>query len=69
MELPFGWISDVWARGLGTCWDRFVLAAAPAGDGWALSAVPPDLGPPTQITISRPPSRPKPLREPGPGPG
>ena len=47
-ELPFGWISEVWARGLGTCWDRFCLAAAPAGDGWALSAVAPDLGPPTR---------------------
>jgi hypothetical protein len=55
VELPFGWISDVWARGLGTCWDRFVLAAAPAGDGWALSAVAPDLGPPAQITITGPP--------------
>ena len=55
VELPFGWISDVWARGLGTCWDRFILAAAPAGDGWALSAVPPDLGPPAQITITGPP--------------
>jgi hypothetical protein len=53
-ELPFSWISDVWARGLGTCWDRFVLAAAPAGDGWALSAVAPDLGPPAQITITGP---------------
>ncbi len=54
VELPFGWISDVWARGLGACWDRFVLAAAPAGDGWALSAVAPDLGPPAQITITGP---------------
>jgi hypothetical protein len=54
VELPFGWISDVWARGLATCWDRFALAAAPAGDGWALSAVPPDLGPPAQITITGP---------------
>ena len=55
VELPFGWISEVWARGLGTCWDRFILAAAPAGDGWALSAVAPDLGPPAQITITGPP--------------
>jgi hypothetical protein len=54
VELPFGWISDVWARGLGTCWDRFVLAAAPAGDGWTLSTVAPDLGPPAQITITGP---------------
>jgi hypothetical protein len=55
VELPFGWINDVWARGLGTCWDRFGLAAAPAGDGWALSAVTPDLGPPALITIAVPP--------------
>jgi hypothetical protein len=54
VELPFGWICDVWARGLGTCWDRFCLAAAPAGDGWALSAVGPDLGLPAPITISGP---------------
>lgn len=50
-ELPFGWITEVWARGLGTCWDRFCLAAAPDGDGWTLSAVTPDLGPPTPITL------------------
>jgi hypothetical protein len=54
-ELPFGWISDVWARGLGTCWDQFCLAAEPAGDGWTLSAVAPDLGPPSHVTISGPP--------------
>jgi hypothetical protein len=54
VELPFGWISDVWARGLGTCWDRFGLAAVPAGAGWVLSAVAPDLGPPALITIAAP---------------
>ena len=53
-ELPFGWISDVWARGLGTCWDRFCLAAAPAGDGWEVSAVGPELGAPEPITLSGP---------------
>ncbi len=47
VELPFGWISDVWARGLGTCWDRFCLAAGPAGDGWELSAVDPGLRAPS----------------------
>jgi hypothetical protein len=51
-QLPFGWINDVWARGLGTCWDRFCLAAAPAGDGWKLSAVGPGLGPPSPVTIT-----------------
>jgi hypothetical protein len=54
VELPFGWISDVWARGLGICWDRFALAASPAGDGWVVSAVGPDLGPPARITITGP---------------
>ena len=70
VELPFGWISDVWARGLGTCWDRFGLAAAPAGDGWALSAVAPDLGPPAPITISAPrPANPHHPDPTGPRPG
>ena len=59
VELPFGWISDVWARGLAICWDRFGLAAAPAGEGWAVSAVAPDLGPPALITIAGP-ARPTP---------
>ena len=54
-QLPFGWISDVWARGLATVWDHFCLAAAPAGEGWALPAVGPDLGPPVPVTISVPP--------------
>ncbi len=52
VQLPFGWLNDVWARGLGTCWDRFCLAAVPAGDGWELSAVGPDLGPPSPLTIT-----------------
>jgi hypothetical protein len=51
-ELPLGWINDVWARGLGTCWDRFCLAAGPAGDGWELSTVGPDLGAPEPTMIS-----------------
>lgn len=56
-ELPFGWLADVWARGLTTCWGRFCLAAAPqpAGDGWVLSTVGPDLGPPHPVTLSAPP--------------
>lgn len=53
-ELPFGWISDVWARGLGTCWDRFCLAAGPAGAGWEVSAVGPGLGAPEPIMLSGP---------------
>ena len=56
-ELPFGWLSDVWARGLTTCWGRFGLAAAaqPSGDGWVLSTVALDLGPPRPVTLSSPP--------------
>jgi hypothetical protein len=52
VELPFGWLTDVWARGLGTCWDRFCLAAGPARDGWELSTAGPDLGAPEPIMIS-----------------
>ncbi len=56
-QLPFGWLADVWARGLTPCWGRFCLAAAPAsaGDGWVLSTVALDLGPPRPLTIGNPP--------------
>ncbi len=56
-ELPFGWLGDVWARGLTTCWGRFCLTAAPqpAGEGWLLSTVGPDLSPPRPITLGSPP--------------
>lgn len=57
-ELPFGWLADVWARGLATCWGRFCLAAAPqpSGDGWLLSTVGPELDSPRPVTLSAPPS-------------
>lgn len=57
-QLPFGWLADVWARGLTTYWGRFCLAAAPApaGDGWMLSTVGLDLGPPRPLTIGNPPA-------------
>ena len=57
-ELPFGWLGDVWARGLTTCWGRFCLTAAPqpSGDGWLLSTVGPDLDQPRPITLGTPPS-------------
>jgi hypothetical protein len=54
-QLPFGWLSDVWARGLTTCWGRFCLAAEPAGDGWVLSTVALDLAPPISVTLGNPP--------------
>jgi len=53
--LPFGWIVDVWARGLTTVWGRFCLDAAPREDGWVLATVGPELGPPAPVAVSRPP--------------
>jgi len=57
-ELPFGWLADVWARGLATCWGRFCLTAVPqpSGDGWLLSTVGPELDSPRPVTLSAPPS-------------
>ncbi len=57
-ELPFGWLADVWARGLATCLGRFCLAAAaqPSGDGWVLSTVALDLGPPRPVTLGSSPA-------------
>ena len=57
-ELPFGWLADVWARGLATCWGRFCLTATPqpAGDGWLLSTVGLGLDSPRSVTLSAPPS-------------
>ena len=57
-ELPFGWLADVWARGLATCWGRFCLAAAPepSGDGWLLSTVGLELDSPRPVTLSGPPA-------------
>jgi hypothetical protein len=54
-ELPFGWIVEVWARGLTTAWGRFCLGAAPAEAGWVLSTVGPDLGPPALVAVGSPP--------------
>ena len=57
-ELPFGWLAEVWARGLTTCWGRFCLAAAPspAGNGWVLSTVGPDLDQPRPVSVGNPPA-------------
>jgi len=54
-ELPFGWLVDVWARGLITIWGRFCVGAAPAPGGWTLSTVGPDLGPAAPVAVGRPP--------------
>jgi hypothetical protein len=51
-ELPFGWLTDVWAPGLATIWGRFCLAAT-SDDGrrWRLTTVGPDLGSPSVVTL------------------
>ena len=57
-ELPFGWLADVWSRGLATCWGRFCLAAAPqpSVDGWLLSTVGLELDSPRPVTLGGPPA-------------
>jgi|HubBroStandDraft_3_1064219.scaffolds.fasta_scaffold18728_3 hypothetical protein len=57
-ELPFGWLADVWARDLTTCWGRFCLTAAPqpSGDGWLLSTVGLELDSPRPVSLGGPPA-------------
>jgi hypothetical protein len=57
LELPFGWIGEVWARGLAIVWGRFCVSAR-SDDGlrWALATVGPDLGAPATITLQLPPA-------------
>jgi hypothetical protein len=52
VELPFGWLVDVWAQGLATIWGRFCLSAS-TDDGrtWRLTTVGQDLGSPSVITL------------------
>jgi hypothetical protein len=52
VELPFGWLVDVWAQGLATIWGRFCLAAG-TDDGrtWTLTTIGPDLAGPSQVTL------------------
>jgi hypothetical protein len=54
-RLPFGWIVDVWAKGLMTVWGRFCVASVPAEGGWILSTVGPELGPPAPVNLGSPP--------------
>jgi len=56
LRLPFGWICEVWARGLAVVWGRFCLSAH-SDDGlrWELATVGPDLGPPAIVTLQLPP--------------
>jgi hypothetical protein len=52
-EVPFGWLIEVWARGLAMVWGRFCLSAVPAGAALELSVVGPDLGEPELMVLSR----------------
>jgi hypothetical protein len=52
VELPFGWLVDVWAQGLATIWGRFCLSASTDdGRSWKLTTVGPDFGPPSVVTL------------------
>lgn len=53
-ELPFGWLVDVWAKGLAVTAGRFCLAAARIGDHWTLSTVAPDLQEQRPLAIDLP---------------
>ena len=51
-RLPFGWLVDVWAKGLATIWGRCCLAAnTDDGQAWELVTVGPDFGRPTPIRV------------------
>jgi hypothetical protein len=54
-ELPFGWLPEVWSRGVGTVMGRFCLAArTDDGRAWTLTTVGPELGPPAPLRIELP---------------
>jgi len=54
-RLPFGWMVDVWGRGLETIWGRFCLSAATSdGVHWELLTVGPDLADPAVIRVELP---------------
>lgn len=54
-ELPFGWLAEVWAKGIATIWGRFCIAASTTdGETWTLLTVGPDFGPPAPITVALP---------------
>jgi hypothetical protein len=54
-RLPFGWLIDVWSKGLATVWGRFALSAH-TDDGlrWKLLTVAPDLSSQELITLEFP---------------
>ncbi|MBL7501016.1 hypothetical protein I6A84_26210 [Frankia sp. CNm7] len=52
IELPFSWLSDVWARGFTTLAGRFCLTAQPGpADDWTFTTVALDLGQPQKFTL------------------
>lgn len=53
-ELPFGWLVDVWAKGLAVTAGRFCLATTHSGGRWVLSTVRPDLLEPRPLTVELP---------------
>jgi hypothetical protein len=53
VELPFGWVVDVWAQGLATVWGRFCLSAiTDDARSWTLTTVGPGFGPPSVVTLT-----------------
>jgi hypothetical protein len=50
-DLPLSWLANVWSKGLAVVSGRFCLNATMSGDGWSLTTVAPELGPPQPITI------------------
>lgn len=63
-RLPFGWLSDVWCRGLATVDGELCLAAEPIetghGTAWRLTTLAPDLDTVRRIRLAaaKPPPRP-----------
>lgn len=56
-RLPFGWLGDVWVKGLATTGEGFCIAAAPSDDGrWVLSTVDQTFGPPRETAVEFPSS-------------
>lgn len=54
-ELPFGWLAEVWSRGLAVVLGRFCLAARTEnGRAWTLTTVGPDLGVPALVRVELP---------------
>jgi len=53
VSLPFGWLPDVWMRGLAVTFGRLCIAADTTdGSSWTLDTLGPDLADATQLTIA-----------------